>query len=201
MVPRIIRFGCMTPKHSDDQFWALTLRSIQCQHWRLLITKSKITRKTITCTMEQFTVVFKGYFMIALALHWNALRLAENSHHCLQPKSNSIVPPFSRDFQRHFLIGSFEFLHVMWLAEMPTILLRTDKKTLVIFRTVMNILQRQEQKRPEKRTEEGQAKNTICWPPAYSHVNTGLIQLFSRCLFDTVCCLKTLVLRPAFSVG
>ena len=38
---------------------------------------------------------------------------------------------------------------------------------------VMNIRRRQEQKRPEKSTDEG-TENTICWPPAYSHVNTGL---------------------------
>ena len=55
---------------------------------------------------------------------------------------------------------------------------------------VMNIRRRQEQKRPEKSTDEGQAENTICLPPAYSHVNTGLIQFFSRCLFDTVHCLN-----------
>lgn len=55
---------------------------------------------------------------------------------------------------------------------------------------VMNIRRRQEQKRSEKSTEEGQAESTIWWPPAYSHVNTGLIQLFSPCLFDTVHCLN-----------
>ena len=76
---------------------------------------------------------------------------------------------------------------------------------------VMNIRRRQEQKRPEKSTEEGQAENTIWWPPAYSHVNTGLIQLFSPCLFDTVHCLnkrpltlftvrQTIVPIPAVSV-
>lgn len=137
------------------------------------------------------------------------------SRHCLQPKeiikkSNPIISPFSRAFQRHFLNGSFEFLRVMWLAEMPTILLGTDKTMLVIFRILINIRRRQEQKRPEKSTEEGQAENTICWPPAYSHVNTGLIQFFSRCLFDTVHSLykrpltlctvrQTLVLRPTYS--
>ena len=75
---------------------------------------------------------------------------------------------------------------------------------------VMNIRRRQEQKRPEKSTDEG-TENTICWPPAYSHVNTGLIQLFSPCLFDTVHCLnkrpltldtvrQTIVPIPAVSV-
>ena len=75
---------------------------------------------------------------------------------------------------------------------------------------VMNIRRRQEQKRPEKSTDEGQAENTICWPPAYSHVNAGLIQFFSRCLFDTVHCLskrplslytvrQTIVLKPTYS--
>ena len=76
---------------------------------------------------------------------------------------------------------------------------------------VMNIRRRQEQKRSEKSTEEGQAESTIWSPPAYSHVNTGLIQLFSPCLFDTVHCLnkrpltldtvrQTIVPIPAVSV-
>ena len=82
--------------------------------------------------MVQFIVVSEGYFMIALALHWNAFRFNSGKFPTTGFNQKQI-PPFAR-----FLLlfsGTFWLDHlIMWLAEMPTILLRTDKTTLLIIK-------------------------------------------------------------------